>query len=250
MLNNITSNAPILSLRNVGVSYTQKSGFLKKKKYWALKDVSFDLFQGETLGVIGRNGAGKSTLLRLIAGILAPDHGQLVRRSANASLLSLAVGFSPYLTGRQNAILSGLLLGMRRHEIESKMDEIVAFAELGDFFDQPVNTYSTGMKARLGFSVAIQADQDIILVDEVLGVGDEDFKIKSSKALKDKIRSEKSVIIVSHNIPTLKELCNRVVWIENGKTVADGPSEDILRRYQEMNRRGRSTETPAIKAVK
>ena len=232
------NNIPILSLRNIGMSYTQKTGFLQKNLYWALKDVSFDLYQGETLGVIGRNGAGKSTLLRLIAGIIAPDRGDIIRTHARASLLSLAVGFSPHLTGRQNAILSGLLLGMRRQQVELKMDKIQEFAELGDFFDQPVRTYSTGMRARLGFSVAIQADQDIMLVDEVLGVGDEEFKIKSSSALKEKISSDKSVIIVSHIVPTLKELCDRIVWIEDGKNRAVGTPDYVLPLYQQeiMNR--------------
>jgi len=229
----ICSNNPILSLKNVGVSYPQKNGFFKKNPYWALKNVSFDLFHGETLGIIGRNGAGKSTMLRLIAGILEPDKGEIVRSNLSVSLLSLSVGFSPHLTGRQNAVLSGLLLGMRRFQIEQKMNRIIEFAELGEFFDQPVRTYSTGMRARLGFSVALQADQDIMLVDEVLGVGDEDFRIKSSTALKKKIRSEKSVIIVSHSVPTLKELCDRVVWIEDGENRAEGNSDDVLSRYQE-----------------
>ena len=236
MVNKKNPDIPIMSLKNVGVSYTQKERLFKRKKYWALKDISFDLFHGETLGIIGRNGAGKSTLLRLLAGILAPDRGEIIRRNVQASLLSLKVGFSPHLTGRQNAILSGLLLGMRRYQIEERMDDIISFAELGNFFDQPVKTYSTGMMARLGFSVAIQANQDIILVDEVLGVGDEQFKIKSSRALKNKIRSEKSVVIVSHSIPTLKELCNRIVWIENGKTIAEGPPKDILPEYQKKSR--------------
>lgn len=227
----IKSDSPVLSLKNVGVSYPQKAGFLKKSQYWALKDVSFDLYHGETLGIIGRNGAGKSTLLRLIADILAPDRGEIVRNNVHASLLSLAVGFVPHLTGRQNAILSGLLLGMRRRQLDAKMDEIIAFAELGEFFDQPVRTYSTGMRARLGFSVAIQADQDLMLVDEVLGVGDEEFKRKSSAALKNKILSDKSVIIVSHSAPTMKELCDRVLWIEDGVNRAEGGPEEVFKQY-------------------
>jgi len=233
-MDNLTiDQPPILSLKNVGIFYAQKKRMFKKNIYWALKDITFDLHHGETLGVIGRNGAGKSTLLRLLAGILAPDRGEIMRNNAHVSLLSLSVGFSPHLTGRQNAILSGLLLGMRRRQIAEKMDDIIAFADIGDFFDQPVRSYSTGMSARLGFSVAIQADQDVMLVDEVLGVGDEVFRKKSSEALKKKIRSEKSVVIVSHNIATLKELCDRVVWIEGGKTLATGAPDEVLQQYQQ-----------------
>jgi lipopolysaccharide transport system ATP-binding protein len=243
--------SPILTLDHVGISYTQKSGLLKKKKYWAVEDISFELYHGETLGVIGRNGAGKSTLLRLLAGIIAHDRGEVTRKNnIHASLLSLAVGFVPHLTGRQNAILSGMLLGMRRHQVEEKMADIEAFAELNQFFDQPVRTYSTGMRARLGFSVAIQADQDILLVDEVLGVGDEEFKIKSSSALKEKILSDKSVVIVSHNVKTLQELCNRVVWIENGRTRAQGHPDDVLQQYQqEIQQRQKQARPEAVKCA-
>lgn len=148
-------------------------------KFWALKDISFDIFHGETLGVIGRNGVGKSTLLCLIAGIIDPDMGTVFRaENCHASLLSLQVGFVPQLTGRENAVLSGILLGMHRETIESRMEEIIAFSELDEFIDQPIYTYSTGMRARLGFSVAFQTDPDILLVDEVLGVGDADFREK------------------------------------------------------------------------
>lgn len=231
MLAEINRGTPILSLRHLGVCFPQKAGFFRKSYYWALKDVSLDLYHGETLGIIGRNGAGKSTLLQLLAGILAPDRGEIIRYNAHASLLSLAVGFVPHLTGRQNAILSGLLLGMRRHQLEEKMDEIIEFAGLGVFFDQPVRVYSTGMRARLGFSVAIQVDQDILLVDEVLGVGDEEFRQKSAAALKDKIVSDKSVVIVSHSAPSMKELCDRVIWIEEGVNRAEGSPEEVFKEY-------------------
>lgn len=247
MFNKKNVDTPILSLRNVGVSYPQKAGMFKKSHYWALKDVSFDLYHGETLGIIGRNGAGKSTLLRLIAGILAPDCGEIDRNNVHASLLSLAVGFVPHLTGRQNAILSGLLLGMRRHQLDERMEDIISFAELDEFFDQPVRTYSTGMRSRLGFSVAIQANQDIMLVDEVLGVGDEEFKRKSSAALKQRILSDKSVIVVSHSVPTLRELCDRIVWIEDGKTRLEGSPDDVIPQYQsEIRQRQQSAANPSF----
>ena len=142
------------------------------EKFWALKDVSFELYQGETLGILGRNGAGKSTLMRLMSGIIKPDQGELINHhNSTASLLSLQLGFMGYLSGRENAILSGMLMGLTRREIEAKMDAIIDFSELGEFIDQPISTYSSGMSARLGFSVAFQTDPDILLVDEVMGVG-------------------------------------------------------------------------------
>src|SRR5262249_15432514 len=149
--------------------------FMRSNAFWALHDVSFDLRHGETLGVIGRNGAGKSTLLRLLAGILAPDTGSIMRKTDKVSLLALQAGFIPALTRRENAVLSGILLGMERADIESRMDEIVRFAELEQFIDEPVRTYSSGMRARLGFTVAFQADPDVLLIDEVLGIGDASF---------------------------------------------------------------------------
>ena len=226
----------VLSLRNVGFSYRRK-GAGHDRTYWALKDVSFDLHHGEALGVIGRNGAGKSTLLRLMAGITRPDRGTLVNNGYTASLLSLQVGFVPYLTGRKNAILSSLLLGLKYTEVEEKMLSIIKFAELGDFIDQPIATYSSGMKARLGFSVAFHADPDVLLIDEVLGVGDADFKEKSTAVMKEKIRSDKTVVMVSHSASTIQELCTRAVWIEDGVTRADGEPASVLKEYQSCIRK-------------
>jgi len=203
----------------------------RRQTYWALKNVSFDLFQGETLGVIGRNGVGKTTLLRVIAGLISPDRGRLRGARVTASLLSLQVGFLPHLTGRENGILSGLLLGMRRREVVRKMPEIAAFAELGDFLDQPVNTYSSGMRARLGFAVAFHADPDIILADEVLGVGDAEFRKKSEAAMREQIRSNKTVVLVSHNAASIRQLCDRAVWLENGESRAQGETKDVLDQY-------------------
>ena len=212
----VDQNNPVLSLRNVGVSYVQRTGLLKRTRFWALKSISFDVYHGETLGLIGHNGAGKSTLLRLLAGIVSPEQGQIISDGSQASLLSLQIGFIPYLTGRANAILSGMLLGLQRSEVEAMMAQIVQFSELEDFIDQPIRTYSSGMRARLGFSVAFHTDPDILLIDEVLGVGDEDFRKKSATAIREKIRSNKTVILVSHAPQTMRQLCDRVVWIEKG----------------------------------
>ena len=167
----MTDNQKILQLDNVGISYNRRSGFFGGDAFWALKDVSLSIYQGETLGIIGRNGAGKSTLLQLLAGIIKPNRGQFhTHIDYRASLLALQLGFIPYLSGRDNAVLSGMLMGMRRKEVEAKLQDIIDFAELGEFIDQPVITYSSGMSARLGFSVAYYADPDILLIDEVLGV--------------------------------------------------------------------------------
>ncbi len=222
----------LLRLENVGVSYTRRGGLRRQPPFWALEDVSLEIFRGETLGVIGRNGVGKSTLLRLLAGIIRPDRGSIsFDRPCHISLLSLQVGFIPQLTGRENAVLSGMLLGMRRKEIEARMGEIIAFAELEDFIDQPISTYSTGMRARLGFSVAFQADPDILLVDEVLGVGDAEFREKSARAMRQKICSNRTVVLVSHNPQTIRNLCDRALWVEKGCTLLESDPDSVLAAY-------------------
>ncbi|NWL76806.1 ABC transporter [Pseudomonas taiwanensis] len=226
------SNGDVLiSLRDVTVSYPLRKGFLKWSRYTPLHNISLELRRGETVGVIGRNGAGKSTLLKLMAGIIAPDSGEVMNHGARVSLLALGVGFMPHLTGRENALLSGMLLGLRKHEIASRLDAIIEFSDLGDFIDQPLHTYSSGMRARLGFSVAIQVDPDVLLVDEILGVGDEDFRIKSSAEMKRLIKSEKTVVLVSHVLPVVKELCDRVVWIEDNVVKHVGSVEEVFDLY-------------------
>ncbi len=227
----VKDEKPLLSLQNIGVSYRRRAGMFRWNKYWALKDVSFDLYHGETLGVIGRNGAGKSTLLRILADIISPDRGRIDRNGASVSLLSLRVGFIPHLSGRENAMLSGMLMGLRRSEVESMMGAIIEFSELGPFIDEPVRTYSAGMNARLGFSIAVQADPDVLLIDEVLGVGDVEFRRKSSEALRDKIKSNKTVVLVSHTPQTVKELCDRAVWIDAGVSRAEGDIDTVLGQY-------------------
>jgi lipopolysaccharide transport system ATP-binding protein len=224
-------NNTLISLNHAGICYGRRRGVFGTR-FWALKDVTFNLYTGETLGIIGRNGAGKSTLLRLLAGIIKPNRGSIdITPGCRASLLSLQLGFVPNLSGRENAILSGMLMGLRRREIEAKLPAILEFSELGDFFERSINTYSSGMKARLGFSVAFQVDPDILLVDEVLGVGDAEFNQKSTLAMQEKIKANKTVVFVSHNPQMVQLLCDRVVWIENGKTRLEGKTEDVLNRY-------------------
>ena len=224
---------PILSLENVGLCYSQKRRLFSKARFWALKDVSFDLYSGETLGIIGRNGVGKSTLLKIIAGIIEPNLGRVIvhRSGIRISLISIQAGFLPFLSGRENALLSGMLLGATKHEIKSRMNDIIAFSELNEFFDETLGTYSTGMRARLGFSVAYFVNPDVILLDEVLGVGDQAFSIKSTKAMKERIKSDKTVVLVSHNIPLIKEVCDRLLWIENGITMAQGNVSEVVEKY-------------------
>lgn len=222
----------ILSLKNVGVNYNTSIIPGRGKDFWALKDITLRLHQGESLGVIGRNGMGKSTLLRVMANIMRPDKGEYFLRSGcTASLLSLQVGFLPYLTGKENIILSGLLQGMSFSHIESLFTQIVEFSELGDTVYKPLWTYSDGMKARLGFAVSFHTHPDILLVDEVLGVGDAAFRSKSSDALRQIILSDRTVVLVSHNPDTVQELCERSIWIEQGRTMAEGPTELVLREY-------------------
>ncbi|MBB1518691.1 ABC transporter ATP-binding protein [Aquipseudomonas guryensis] len=229
------SGKKILEAKNVGICYRQRAGFLRYDHYWALKDVSFDLRAGETLGVIGANGAGKSTLLRMIAGIVEPDCGELWREpGTTASLLALNVGLKNELSGRENAIISGLLLGMSLAHIKSLLEDIHKFSGLGAFFERPVGSYSTGMRARLGFAVAIHADPDILLIDEVLGVGDQNFKDKSHKAMKQKISSNKTVVLVSHSMDAIKSLCDRVIWIHEGKSIICDEANYVTNGYLEV----------------
>ncbi|MBK9162178.1 MAG: ABC transporter ATP-binding protein [Nitrosomonadales bacterium] len=221
----------LIGLQNVSVSYPVRAGFLKWSKYTPLSDISFDLHRGETIGIIGRNGAGKSTLLRMIAGIIEPDGGRIVNHGARVSLLALGVGFVPHLSGRENAMLSGMLLGLHKRAIAERMDAIIEFSGLERFIDQPLQTYSSGMKARLGFSVSIQIDPDVLLIDEVLGVGDEEFRAKSTAEMKRRIKSDKTVVLVSHNLPTMREMCDRIVWIENGMVQFVGDTTQALSIY-------------------
>ena len=239
------SGHPVLTMKDVGVCYFRKRGFLKRQKIWAVRNVSLDVRHGETLGVIGRNGVGKSTMLKVMAGIMNPDAGVITNYGGDSvSLLALQVGFLPYLTGRENVFLSGMLLGMTRTQIAEKMSEIISFSELDDAIDYPVATYSLGLKARLGFSISFHADPDVLLIDEVLGVGDAQFRVKSAAAMRSKIRSNKTVVLVSHNLETIEEMCERVVWIENGTTRAIGTTADVLRAYMSQVK-GRAVPDPA-----
>jgi lipopolysaccharide transport system ATP-binding protein len=229
-------NNLLMSLSNVGLKYDVKTGGFGVKEYWALKDISLKLYHGECLGVIGRNGVGKSSLLKILAGILAPDIGSVDKsEDFNTSLLSLQLGFSANLTGRENAMLSGMLLGLSSESIREKLPDVAAFAELDDFFDAPLSTYSSGMKARLGFAISMLARPELLLIDEILGVGDAQFKVKSNNAITEWLRSDKTAVLVSHSVQTLKSLCDRLVWIENGITVMEAETEIVIERFEAYN---------------
>jgi lipopolysaccharide transport system ATP-binding protein len=225
---------PVIRLKDVGFFYQLRKGYFSSEQFWALKSISFTLYKGESLGIIGRNGAGKSTLLRLLSGIVAADKGEVVNFGYSTTLLSLQAGFIPYLTGRENTLLNGLLLGLNKGSILERMDEIKSFSELGDYFEQPIRSYSTGMLARLGFSIAFQLDPDVLLLDEVMGVGDQKFRDKSTAKLLDKIRSEKTVVLVSHIPSIVQELCDRAVLIENGATVIEDDTKTVLSVYRDL----------------
>lgn len=227
----------ILELRNVGIKFSKQKSILKareSREFWALKDITFDIKKGEVLGVIGKNGAGKSTLLALLAGIISPTTGTIETRTKSISLLSLQAGFVPFLSGRKNIVLSGMLMGFSKNEMIKRLDEIIAFAELEEFIDEPVVNYSAGMKTRLGFATAINIEPDVILIDEVLGVGDAAFKKKSSEVLKAKLdEKHTTALIVSHSESTIRDLCDRVVFIQKGVTQFMGDVEEGLRRYNQ-----------------
>ena len=240
------TDPPNISLRSAGVCYRRRGGLIgRAKEYWAITDVSFDVYPGETIGVIGRNGSGKTTLLKAIAGIIEPDRGTITRGDINLSMLSLQVGFLLHLSGRENAILSGMLLGLDRKTAESQVPKITEFAGLGDHFDEPLATYSAGMRARLGFSTAFYSAADVLLIDEILGVGDQRFFAKSTAAIKELIKSNRTVILASHNLTTIKELCDRVVWIDDGKTRAVAPTQQAIKLYLQYLDTGNRGALPA-----
>jgi len=231
----------LITLQEAGICYRRSQGFFKgqRSEFWALKSVSLEVKQGETLGVLGRNGAGKSTLMRVLAGIILPDRGSVHSQPGlRTTLLSIGVGSHSTLSGRQNAILNGMMLGASRKQMIARLDRIKEFSELGDFFEEPIYTYSSGMHARLGFATAMEVDPDIMLIDEMLSVGDSSFQKKSGDALLARLKSGKTGVLISHDSATIARLCSRAVWIEDGVAVASGAPDEIGRRYEEAMAQG------------
>lgn len=201
----------------------------------AVKGVSFDIYKGEIVGLIGQNGSGKSTTLRCLAGIISPDEGQVNLFGNSVSLLAIGVGFQKELTGRVNIMLSGLLMGFTEKEIKSKMKEIIEFSELGKAIDKPVSSYSSGMHSRLAFAITAILDTDILLVDEVLSVGDARFKKKSHQKMKELIMDkDRTVVMISHNLDTLASMCNRIIWLHKGEINMVGKPKEVLKKYNEF----------------
>lgn len=205
---------------------------LKSEKFAALQDVSFTVRQGETVGLIGSNGSGKSTTLGLIAGVLVPQQGCVEVQGRVCPLLELGAGFHPELTGRDNLMLNGVLLGLTRREIRQRMDAIIAFSELEAFLDQPLRTYSTGMLARLGFSVAAHLDPDIFLIDEILAVGDLHFQSKCRRKMEEFKARGVTIILVTHSVAEVAQLCDRAIWLDQGRVIEDGDAQKVLGQYQ------------------
>lgn len=203
----------------------------KPREFWPLRNISFDIRRGETVGLIGTNGSGKSTLLRLIAGACFPSEGRIAVRGRIAPLLALGAGFHPDMTGRECVEVNGTALGLTRSEIVNRMDDILEFAELGDFLDMPVRYYSSGMLARLGFSVAVHTDPDLLLVDEVLAVGDHAFQKKCFARIHEIQQSGTTIFFVSHDADIMRRLCDRVLWLRDGHLVRDGAPGPILDEY-------------------
>lgn len=228
-----------ISLENVSLGFKKHASlfdlvFTRRKNakiFWALKDVSLELFEGDTLGIVGRNGSGKSTLSLVCTQIYTPDAGS-VTVNGKVQLLALGVGFNAQLTGRDNVFISGSLLGLTKSEILEKMDEIEAFADIGDFMDEPVRTYSSGMRSRLAFSVATAIRPDILILDEVLATGDSSFRDKAMARIMNLHALAKCVIIISHNPNQLKKLCNRVIWLDKGRIVMQGDAPAVLDAYK------------------
>ncbi len=207
----------------------------KVELFKALKGVNFEVEEGKILGIIGKNGSGKSTMLRAIAGIFSPDKGTIDLHGNSISLLSIGVGFNKKLTGKENIYLSGMLLGFSEEEIARKEKEIIAFADIGNFIDKPVKTYSSGMYSKLAFAITAILETDIMLIDEVLSVGDAKFKEKSYNKMKELISDEhRTVIIVSHSLGTIKELCNEVLWLNDGEVIMMGSPNEVLPKYEEF----------------
>ena len=211
---------------------------LRKSKlevYEALRGISFEVKKGEIMGIVGKNGSGKSTLLRAIAGIFSADSGSIELESDSVSLLSIGVGFQKKLSGRENIILSGMLLGFSEQEVRDKMDEIIEFANLGKFIDMPVKTYSSGMYSKLAFSITAVLETDIMLIDEVLSVGDAKFRKKSYNKMQELIMDEnRTVVIVSHSTETLEKLCTSLLWLHEGEIKMQGDTKTVLDAYNEF----------------
>jgi ABC-2 type transport system ATP-binding protein len=228
------------------------SGLLRRgegaKEFWALQDVNFRIVHGESLAVIGPNGAGKSTLLQVLAGIIIPSAGSVDVRGQVSSLLTLGAGFDLELTGRDNILLAGAFLGIDSGEMKRRMDSIVQYADIGEFMDAPIKTYSSGMRARLGFAIATSVDPDILLLDEVLATGDATFRAKSKVRVLELVRAAKAIVLVTHDMNWVTEYCNRAILLEKGHVVIEGDPAEVVRVHEERSAQAKAERDAAIAA--
>tara|TARA_Y100000296_G_C5172476_1_gene258065 strand:- start:1496 stop:2188 length:693 start_codon:yes stop_codon:yes gene_type:complete len=220
-----------IELRDVCVAFKTRKSFFRHSEKHALRNISFNVYRGETLGVVGRNGCGKSTLLKVLSGVFSPDSGTIKHHDKQITLQTLSAGFDNELSGRDNALISSMLLGKTKKEATLHLEQVLDFSELGTAFDMPVKTYSAGMKARLGFSVALAIDAQVLLIDEVLGVGDKAFQKKAKRAMVNKINSNMTVVFVSHVPKQIESLCTRVVWLEDGFVKDVGETSVVMPKY-------------------
>lgn len=232
---NVSKSYPLYGhvrgIKNFLFNFPRSLASMKQERFEALSNISFDVYEGEKFGIIGNNGAGKSTTLGLIAGVLSPNKGRVIVRRRVSPLLSLGAGFHPELTGRENVELNGVLLGLTRKEIRRKMDEIIDFSELGDFVNRPVRVYSSGMMARLGFSVVAHLDPELMLIDEVLGVGDIRFQRKCVEKMKSFKDSNVTMVLVTHSVASVINLCDRAMWIDNHHVRMMGDPTEVVEAY-------------------
>ena len=239
---------PIITFKNVSKTYILykndqarfKALFIKPrnpKTNKALNNVSFEINRGESVGIVGDNGAGKSTLLKMITGVAFPDEGEIIVNGKVAALLELTAGFSMEMTGRENIYLKGYILGLEDDYIKTIEENIIEFAELGDYIDQPVRTYSSGMKMRLGFAINVNIEPDVLVVDEALAVGDASFKKKCKNKIKEIIAAGTTVLYVSHSAASVKEICPRSIFLKKGTIIFDGPTEETLKVYEESKKK-------------
>jgi lipopolysaccharide transport system ATP-binding protein len=203
----------------------------KPEVFWALKDIDLTIQKGDCIGIIGKNGAGKSTLLSLLLGVAGPTKGRVKTSGKITPLLELGAGFHPDMTGRENIIMNGILLGLTRKEVSLKMDDIIRFSEIAEFIDMPVRIYSSGMYLRLAFSVAVHTEPEILLIDEILSVGDEFFQLKSENAIRDLLSKGVTAVFVSHSMASIEKICSRAIWLDHGEIKADGEAGKVVEQY-------------------
>lgn len=251
----------VISVRNLGVRYTIHraatgkslkrsifqfvSGEFRREQFWALRGVTFDIDDGDVLGIVGSNGAGKSTLCLALAQILVPDEGEVTVRGAVAPILSLGAGFNRDMTGRENVRLSGALMLLSPQQIRELEPSVVAFAELDDFIDNPARTYSSGMRARLAFSIATSIEADVLILDEVLGVGDAYFRKKSEERMRQLMERARAIVLVSHSAETIRNLCTTALWLNKGEIKAHGSTENVLGEYERWQQARRARKKSA-----